>query len=290
MSKSTADKDELSSLRQTLREMGFPDAAEGKEIYNYFGNRVLEHTTSTGAVLAVKVKPPNAMDRSEADMMQYAATNSILAPKVRGVYDIITKKPIARVMVSERVPGVPLADVWLTLSAADQSAIKTQLRAQLARMRACTQPFIGRVGRQHTRNVYDRLHQTYCGPFADEAEFDKWCLARVAGGSSSITRWKYERMVERERCDSSSSSSRGTAFVLTHGDLTPRNILVQGSVVTGIVDWERSGFFPAYAEYAFAMALCHSHEKWWLPVLEELLQPCSKQRLKFTRLAEDRGF
>lgn len=260
----------------------YPDAAHGKEIYNFFGNRVLEHTTPTGAILAIKVKPPTALDRSEADMMQYAATNHVLAPNVRGVYDIVTTKPIARVLVSERVPGVPLADIWTDLTDAEKSGLKAQIRAQLARMRACTQPFIGRVGRQHVRNVYDRISQTYCGPFADEKVFDKWCLARLAGGP--FVRWKWQRVLERERRDSPG------AFVLTHGDLTPRNILVQGGVITGIVDWERSGFFPEYAEYAFAMALCHAHEKWWIPVLKEVLQPCSEQRLEFTCLVENRGF
>ena len=78
--------------------------------------------------------------------------------------------------------------------------------------------------------------------------------------------------------------------MLIHGDLTPRNIIVKDGRITGIVDWERSGFFPEYAEYAFAMKLGHQIEKWWLPVLEEVLQPCSAKRLKFTALVEDRGW
>lgn len=62
------------------------------------------------------------------------------------------------------------------------------------------------------------------------------------------------------------------------------------SRITGSIGWEKSGFFPDYTEYAFAMTLCHEHEKWWLPVLEEVLEPCSAKRLEFTRLAENRGF
>lgn len=264
------------------RRITYPDAVHGKELYSFFGNRVLEHTTSTGAVLAIKVKPMVAMDRSEADMMQHAATHGILAPHVRGVYDIVTIKPIARVLVSERVPGVPLDEAWPGLTDAQKADIKDQLRTQLAHMRKCTQSFIGRVGGQHTRNVYDRLHQTYCGPFDDEKSFDKWCLNRVNRGP--IVRWKWQRFLDKER-----GKSSGT-FVLTHGDLTPRNILVQDGTITGIVDWEKSGFFPEYAEYAFAMTLCHGHEKWWIPILKEVLRPCSEQRVEFTRLAEDRGF
>lgn len=33
--------------------------------------------------------------------------------------------------------------------------------------------------------------------------------------------------------------------------------MVQRNVVTVIIDWEQSGFFPEYAECAFAMMLCH---------------------------------
>ncbi|KAI0453881.1 hypothetical protein F5B21DRAFT_504968 [Xylaria acuta] len=78
-------------------------------------------------------------------------------------------------------------------------------------------------------------------------------------------------------------------YVLAHGDLSPRNILVHDGKITGIVDWGKSGF-PNYAEYAFAMCLCHQHGNWWIPVLEEVLQPCSAKRLEFTHLVEDRGF
>ncbi|KAH8673400.1 hypothetical protein BX600DRAFT_455187 [Xylariales sp. PMI_506] len=148
-------------------------------------------------------------------------------------------------------------------------------------MRTCTQTFIGRVGRQHVRNVYDRIPQTYCGPFADEEEFDNWCLARLR---NRLVRWKWQRVLKHNRRDTPAT------FVLTHGDLTPRNILVKDGAITGIVDWEKSGFFPEYAEYAFAMSLCHEHEKWWIPVLEEILEPCSATRVEFARLVEDRGF
>ncbi len=161
-------------------------------------------------------------------------------------------------LVSELVPGVPLADIWTDLDETQRSDIKGQLRTQLDGMRICTQSFIGRVGHQHVRNVYDRISQTYCGPFANETEFDNWCLARLKCGP--IPRWKWRRVLERSRRNTPAT------FVLTHGDLTRRNILVQGSTITGIVDWENSGVFPEYAEYAFAMSLCHEHETWWIPV------------------------
>jgi hypothetical protein len=49
-------------------------------------------------------------------MMHYAATHGVLAPKVRCVYDVVTKRSLARVLVSDRVPGVALSGVWKDLS------------------------------------------------------------------------------------------------------------------------------------------------------------------------------
>lgn len=178
-------------------------------------------------------------------------------------------------------------NIWHDLSSPEKSSIVAQLREQMARIRACTQPYIGRVNNQPTRNVYDRLPTTYCGPFPNEEAFDNWCLERVPVGFFGLAHWKWLRWLEKERHKFSGK------FVLTHGDLSPRNIMVKDGKITGIVDWERSGFWPEYAEYAFAMKLCHkfqSSEKWWVPILKEVLQPCSEQRLKFTKLVEDRGW
>lgn len=258
------------------------NAVQGEELYSFFGNRVFEHTSPTGAVRVLKVRSRKDLDRSEGDTMQYASTHGILAPRVYGVYGIKTTYTIATVLVSDRVPGVPLVDAWPGLSDAEKGSVKDQLREQFARMRTFTQPFIGCLDRRPAQNVYNRIIPDHFGPFEDEEAFDNWCLARLK--CLPHTRWKWKTWLKRMRKEFPSR------FVLTHGDLTPRNIMVEGSKVTGIIDWERGGFFPEYCEYAWAMKLCHSHEEWWIPVLKEVLQPCSKKRVQFTGLVEDRGW
>ncbi|KEY71187.1 hypothetical protein S7711_02298 [Stachybotrys chartarum IBT 7711] len=278
-----SDTESESDLNEELPKylkFRYPEALVGKEIHSYWGHRVLEHTTSKGEILALKVDSPDGLDRLQADMMHYAATHGVLAPKVRGVYDVVTKRPIARVMVSERVPGVSLASIWRDMSQADQESIKTQLRAQLGHMRTLTQPYIGRIGKERTRNVYNTTFSRYCGPFDTEEAFDTWCLRRLYGGK--FQHWKWQRVLERKRRESSGK------FVLTHGDLSPRNIMVEGNTITGIIDWELSGFYPEYMEYAIAMGLGPGLEEWWIPVLKEILEPCSKDLVKFTRLIEER--
>ena len=64
--------------------------------------------------------------------------------------------------------------------------------------------------------------------------------------------------------------------------------MVEGSTITGIIDWELSGFFPEHVEYALAIGLGPGIEKWWIPVLKEVLEPCSKNMVRFAGLIEER--
>lgn len=280
------EREELKQLRHLIHNA---DPASHDESHQFYGDRVLKHNTPAGENIAIKFKRSHADFeddgiQTEADMMHYVATHGVLAPKVHAVYDIHTvssTRPSASAMVSERLPGDRLSEVWADLSDEGRSSIVAQLREQISNMRSCTQSYIGRVNNRSTCDVYERMPGKVCGPFIDEEHFDQWCLARVPDGLFGLTRKKWTRWLEKER------QRPFRKFVLTHGDLSPRNIVVDGGVVTGIVDWERSGFWPEYAEYAFAMELFPAfqrrQEEWWGPVLQQILPRCSDQRLKFTR-------
>ena len=61
----------------------------------------------------------------------------------------------------------------------------------------------------------------------------------------------------------------GVPIHLTHGDLLPKNILVNGSTITAIIDWETAGFYPEFWEY------CRMHDPGfmtlrWAHVLERV--------------------
>lgn len=222
--------------------------------------------------MAVKVKPLGAFVRSEADMMNYASQQpEILAPRVLGCYDI---EPEVIATVTDLIPGKSLDKVWHTLNKPQRDSIKSQLKEQLRLFRTCTQPYIGRINRQETFNFYDRLHFNFMGPFESEEEFDNWCLARV---KSSVGKALWKRLLPKMHGQEQQPPGK-KGFVLTHGDLAARNIMVQDGRITGIVDWEYSGFFPEYMEYVLATEIHDCHEDWWLPVLEEVLEPCGLRR------------
>lgn len=281
-----AQHEELKELKRRIREA---DVASHDDSHQFYGDSVLKHDTPTGDKLVIKFKRLHAYSdedsiQTEADMMHYAATHGVLAPEVRAVYNIHTTsstRPVASAMVSDRLPGDRLSEVWAGLSYEARSSIVAQLREQVSNMRSCTQSYIGRLNNRSTCNVYERMPGQVCGPFIDEENFDKWCLDRVPDGLFGLTRKKWARWLEKER------QRPYRKFVLTHGNLSPHSIIVDDGVITGIVGWGRSGFWPEYAEYAFAMELFpvyqRRREEWWGPVLQQILPRCSGQRLKFTR-------
>ncbi|KAE8151999.1 kinase-like protein [Aspergillus avenaceus] len=67
-------------------------------------------------------------------------------------------------------------------------------------------------------------------------------------------------------------SQRRHYAVFTHGDLRLQNIIVNNGNVTGILDWEFSGWYPEYWEFAKALYVW----KWqndWTEYLAQILEP-----------------
>lgn len=253
---------------------------DGETVYEYFGNRVIKsHNIPDGHPVAIKFKTVGFFWESEADMMAYANSQNLLAPAVWECRQLNSHR-IA--MIADFVPGNPLDQVWPTLDEKQRMSIKEQLADHLKLFRSCTQPYIGRVNRQPTYNPYEGITTNFIGPFNSEAKFDEWCLSRIKNTSE---RSKWRRKLAELRRNSQSK------FVLTHGDLFPRNILVKEGKITGIVDWERSGFYPEYVEYALAACLYdYGGEEWWKPILMEALTPCIPARLEVQSLKYKRGY
>jgi aminoglycoside phosphotransferase (APT) family kinase protein len=61
-------------------------------------------------------------------------------------------------------------------------------------------------------------------------------------------------------------------IVFTHGDLNPRNILVENGKITGIVDWENAGWFPEYWEFSKAHYSVRSLMRWLADVVDQVFE------------------
>ncbi|PYH89977.1 hypothetical protein BO71DRAFT_93392 [Aspergillus ellipticus CBS 707.79] len=184
---------------------------QGTDLHSYFGNRVLESRTTAGRLVAVRVKPRVAFRRSEAAMVQYASEN--YAGLLRGGDDRQQSgagpAPGPGVAHPEQVP--------------EGSRTASNSSGRSKRCGKYTQPYLGRIGRQKTYNFFDRLQNNDMGPFDSEGEFDEWFLGRV---SSPLAQAFWKRRLPKMR-------SKCPRFVLAHGDLAARNILVHGAFATG---------------------------------------------------------
>ncbi|TWU78495.1 hypothetical protein ED733_008971 [Metarhizium rileyi] len=232
------------------------------------GRRFFKHSPTT--ILKLET------DDSEGIMT--ALAYSILGPCVPRVISIVTF-PITTSGVSAlnrtkqglvltHQPGTPLAQLWPSLTPPQREAVKAELCRILVRMRSRRFSYYGRP----TQQPYVLFSELSTEKFA-------CCVSRLEWDDSRVhALQKYapdaERAVNLERVQ---RGTTGTGDwdrpVLTHGDLSDRNILVNPDTlaVTGFLDWEMANIMPAYFEYV-AARLSGGHQPAWRKELLDVLR------------------
>ncbi|KAJ7183782.1 kinase-like protein [Mycena filopes] len=167
-------------------------------------------------------------------------------------------------MVMKTIQGRPLDTVWAEMSRQQQASVIRQLRDIIAQLRALPPPDSRAISSLYGRPCKDARVATMVpfGPFANEAQFNDF-LVRHAQGNFPPDPFLDE--TRRMMCDTH-------RIVFTHGDFAPRNILVQGDVVVGLIDWEHSGWYPEHWEYSKAhYAPDHVCGPSWVEALDEIM-------------------
>ncbi|CVL04985.1 uncharacterized protein FMAN_12985 [Fusarium mangiferae] len=96
---------------------------------------------------------------------------------------------------------------------------------------------------------YDKERGDFFGPFIDEEEFN---ILRTPALPDVF-------------------HSTGHDIVFTHSDINMRNILMHNGRISGIVDWENSGWFPDYWEYTKAHYVTKLNKR-WLAVVDRVFE------------------
>lgn len=137
-------------------------------------------------------------------------------------------------MVMKRIDGEPLDTVWAGMTTVQQSNVIRQLRDIIAQLRALPPPNSSAISGLYGRQCKDARVASMVpfGPFKSESEFNDF-LVKIGQGNSSSDLFFDE--TRKMMCDTH-------RIVFTHGDFAPRNILVRGDMVVGLVDWEHSGY------------------------------------------------
>jgi aminoglycoside phosphotransferase (APT) family kinase protein len=137
-----------------------------------------------------------------------------------------------------------LADVWDKFNAEQKQRVTEQLHDFLSQLRHIKESFIGYVdGTACADPLFDENLGAY-GPYQDAASFNE---AMITALKDTTTGGWVDTV-----CDMV-AVLKDHEIVLTRGDISPRNIIVQGSKVVAILDWEMAGFYPEYWGYAKAL-------------------------------------
>ncbi|KKY25467.1 putative phosphotransferase enzyme family protein [Phaeomoniella chlamydospora] len=162
------------------------------------------------------------------------------------VYHAYTDEDSGHVrIVMEFVEGDILADVWDTFDPIQKTKVVEQLRGLCAQLRSIKGPFIGCVDGTACEDQLFTSEPGAYGPYENERTFNEGII--IALKSSRQDPWV--EMVANMILNCLNDHD----IVLTHGDFCPRNIIVQGTKVVAIIDWELSGFYPEYWEYVKAL-------------------------------------
>ncbi|KAF9771248.1 hypothetical protein IL306_011130 [Fusarium sp. DS 682] len=167
---------------------------------------------------------------------------SIPAPRALDIVCQNTGDDDFSYLLVTRVPGTPLAICQDALSDQDYATVSTQLKDCVSQIWDIPKPVnygmaicntLGEACRDPRIRDWAPI-----GPCPDEASF------------SQHLRFSDE------------PSRRGHKIVFTHGDLNPRNIMVErirnsagagGWRLSGIIDWETAGYYPEYWDYTKSM-------------------------------------
>ncbi|KAF9767113.1 hypothetical protein IL306_000378 [Fusarium sp. DS 682] len=189
---------------------------------------------------------------------RFIGTHSRLAPSMRWLE---LKKKLARDQSPPRLPGEPLAQEMDELSDRDCREFIEQMQDFMVQLRSI--PHVGPEG--FICNTFGeacsdpRIRSAdYIGPFEDEAAFNQYLY------------------------HPDDPARRGHRVVFTHADLNLRNILVdrvtrldgtRGWAVSGIVDWENSGFYPEYWDCTKTQFEGFRWDERWRRALVDVFKP-----------------
>lgn len=169
-------------------------------------------------------------------------------------------------------PSTTLAAVWPQLDSDQKASIRDQLNTIMLDLRSI--PYLdgsalGGVAGESCKDIRRHLRQSE-KPIRSFSEFEDFLFSSHRSGGQVFIQFLRQLYLHQ---------SEEMKIVFTHGDLRPDNIAVDMDdrnqwVVTGLLDWEYSGFYPEYCE-AFKSTNCLSpyEEDDWYLFLPDCISP-----------------
>ncbi|CZR69578.1 uncharacterized protein PAC_19478 [Phialocephala subalpina] len=197
------------------------------------------------------------------NMLFVSQSTKIRVPRVYAIYS--SSQTGANYIVMENIVADTLDSRWRSLSTAQKEKICTQLRHICDQLRSI--PSSGYFGSLGKRGLEDPVFWTgneirsglIGGPFETEDELNDAMIQKYLYNNLPAQKAEFYR-------SAFPIVLKDHQPVFTHCDFQRKNILVR-DVGDGysliIIDWEASGWYPSYWEFANAMFACGRWEDDW---------------------------
>lgn len=190
---------------------------------------------------------PDSRDLTEYHSLQYLADHACDLPVPRP-HGLIMLGSFCAMFMSY-IPGVTLDKAWPSLSHEAKLYLQKQLDIIFSRLRALRQddgPGLGGVCGEGVKDY--RIMEVFAYKGITTARgFDELQFSAKHRASSCYVKLLRSFLEEQNK------TLQGSVF--THGDLKKSNVMVEQDptdanayTITGVVDWEDSGFYPEYYE------------------------------------------
>ncbi|CAG7965469.1 unnamed protein product [Penicillium nalgiovense] len=226
----------------------------------------------TNAIKVVRVKERFAVKIGysipplEAENMKFVAANSkVPVPKVHA--NFIDPETQKRYVVMDFVPGTDLQKLLPSLTPTEKTTISQRIRQAVNELRTIPSP--GYFGNLNCTPYTDGVLSTpdnnpvISGPFKDQKQMNQGILERLGQMQSP----HYIRLLkEMVNC-----TLKNHRIVFTHGDLQPKNIIVERRGVCDngdadfkvtLIDWNLSGWYPEFWDFCNSTLYCQMKPDW----------------------------
>ncbi|KAL4989673.1 kinase-like protein [Aspergillus falconensis] len=219
------------------------------------------------------VKMGHGVPLIEAENMRFLATNSkVPVPKVHEAFrDPDTNKTY---IIMEYLPGDTLQKLLPSLNQVEKAAISSLVKDAITELRSIPAPdYFGMLNHQpYLDGVFwtEGLDSKISGPFASQGDMNLALVEKLGQTESK----EYVRLL-RNMIDRTLNGHRN---VFTHGDLQPKNIMVEKlgdrdgypQFRITLLDWESAGWYPEYWDFCNATIACRFKPD-WLELVPDIL-------------------
>ncbi|CAG8958701.1 hypothetical protein HYFRA_00011543 [Hymenoscyphus fraxineus] len=176
------------------------------------------------------------------------------------------------IMFMTYIPTTTLQTAWRNLTAENKLSIQDSLQSYFVTLRSLKMPLGHNMGGVRGEGVQD-FHMVEHKPqlLKTMLEFEDWQF--------SVDEDKHPPSRAFTTFLRNFLPPSSNECVFTHGDLRPANIMVKQNaesnyIISGIIDWEMSGFYPEYVESMQVLHLFNRHdESDWYHYLPHCISP-----------------